>query len=323
MADDLGWGDPGFNGNKIIQTPHLDQMARSGLRFERFYAGAPVCSPTRGACLTGRHPWRYGIWTANAGHLRKPELTLAEVLKSQGYATGHFGKWHLGTLDPAHSGKGAGRNAARDFMTPGMAGFDEWFSTEYAVPTWDPGKYTMNPYWHNGKIETENLTGCDSRALMDRTLDFIRKSSTEKTPFLAVIWFHAPHAPVVAGPEFRKLYADRDPGEQNFFGAVTALDLQVGRLRKELRELAVADNTLLWFASDNGPEGDTGDKGSARGSAGPYRGRKRSFWEGGIRVPALLEWPSRIKPGSTTSVPCSALDYYPTTLDVLGLKMPD
>jgi arylsulfatase A-like enzyme len=322
MADDMGWGDPGFNGNKVIKTPNLDEMAKSGLRFERFYSGAPVCSPTRGSCLTGRHPYRYGIWTANAGHLRKEEITLAEALKSQGYNTGHFGKWHLGTLTPAQSGKGASRNPERNYTTPGMSGFDEWLSTEYAVPTWDPGKDSkVNPYYHNGKIETENLEGCDSRALMDRAIPFIRKSVAGKTPFLAVIWFHAPHEPVVAGPEFRQMYEGRDPGEQHFYGAITALDAQVGRLRRELRDLGVAQNTMLWFTSDNGPEGDAGDQGRTRGSAGPFRGRKRSLWEGGIHVPGLLEWPARIKPGTVTAIPCSTLDYFPTTLDLLGFKM--
>lgn len=98
MADDLGWSDTGFNGNQVVKTPALDEMADHGLVFDRFYAAAPVCSPTRGSCLTGRHPYRYGILTANAGHLLKEEWTLAEMLKSQGYQTGHFGKWHLGTL---------------------------------------------------------------------------------------------------------------------------------------------------------------------------------------------------------------------------------
>lgn len=323
MADDLGWGDPGFNGNRIIKTPHLDDMARGGLRFERFYSGAPVCSPTRGSCLTGRHPWRYGIWFANEGHMRKPEMNLAEVLRANGYATGHFGKWHLGTLSPTHSGKGVSRNAARNYMTPGMSGFEEWFSTEYAVPTWNPiNDKSVNPYYHNNDLQKENLEGCDSRVLMDRAIPFIRKSVADKRPFLAVIWFHAPHEPVVAGPEFRQMYADRVEGEQHFFGAITAMDLQMGRLRSELRNLGVADNTMLWFTSDNGPEGDTGNQGSQRGSAGPFRGRKRSLWEGGIRVPALLEWPARIKPGSVSAVPCSTLDYYPTTLDVMGL-MPE
>ncbi len=322
MADDMGWGDPGFNGNRVIKTPHLDEMAKAGLRFERFYSGAPVCSPTRGSCLTGRHPYRYGIWSANQGHLRKEEMSLAEALKTQGYTTGHFGKWHLGTLDPAHSGKGAGRDAARNYMTPGMKGADEWFATEYGVRLWDPiTDAAANPYYQNGKLATGNLEGDDSRVLMDRAIPFIRKAATEKTPFLAVIWFHAPHEPVVAGPEFRKMYAGRDEGEQHFYGVITALDLQMGRLRKELRDLGIADNTMLWFTSDNGPEGDTGDKGTQRGSAGPFRGRKRSLWEGGIHVPGLLEWPARIKPGSVTAVPCSTLDYFPTTLEVLGFKM--
>lgn len=329
MADDMGWGDPGFNGNKIIQTPNLDEMARAGIRFERFYSGAPVCSPTRGSCLTGRHPYRYGIWSANMGHLRKEEISLAEALKTQGYTTGFFGKWHLGTLDPVRTIKGASRNAQRNYMTPGMQGFDEWFATESAVRTWDPmrdnsnpaRRNTLNPYVHNGKVETENLEGDDSRVLMDRAIPFIRKAAAAKTPFLAVIWFHAPHAPVVAGPEFLKMYPDRDEGEKHYYGCITALDVQVGRLRQELRNLGVADNTMLWFTSDNGPEGDTGNKGVFRGSSGPFRGRKRSLWEGGIRVPALLEWPARIKPGSVTTIPCSTLDYFPTTLDILGFKM--
>jgi arylsulfatase A-like enzyme len=322
MADDLGWGDPGFNGNPIIKTPHLDAMAKAGLRFDRFYSGAPVCSPTRGSCLTGRHPYRYGIWTANEGHLRKEEVSLPEVLKAQGYTTGHYGKWHLGTLNPTFSGKGAGRDAARNFMTPAMKGSDDWFATEYGVRLWDPfTDAAANPYYTNGKLETENLAGDDSRVLMDRAIPFIRKAAAAKTPFLAVIWFHAPHEPVVAGPEYLKMYPGCSEGEQHYYGCITALDEQVGRLRKELRDLGVADNTMVWFTSDNGPEGNTGDAGRQRGSAGGLRGRKRSLWEGGVRVPGLLEWPARIKPGTVTNVPCSTLDYFPTTLDLLGFRL--
>jgi|GEM_PF-606441 len=322
MADDMGWGDPGFNGNTVIKTPHLDAMAKAGLRFDRFYSGAPVCSPTRGTVLTGRHPYRYGIWTANEGHLRKEEVSLPEVLKTQGYTTGHYGKWHLGTLDPNFSGKGAGRDAAKNFMTPAMKGSDDWFATEYGVRLWDPfTDAAANPYYHNGKLETENLAGDDSRVLMDRAIPFIRKAAAAKTPFLAVIWFHAPHEPVAAGPEYLKMYPGLSEGEQHFYGCITALDEQVGRLRKELRDLGVADNTMLWFTSDNGPEGNTGDAGRQRGSAGGLRGRKRSLWEGGVRVPGLVEWPARIKPGTVTTVPCSTLDYFPTTLELLGFKM--
>ncbi|MCX6940191.1 MAG: sulfatase-like hydrolase/transferase [Verrucomicrobia bacterium] len=322
MADDLGWGDPGFNGNTVIKTPHLDAMAKAGLRFDRFYSGAPVCSPTRGTVLTGRHPYRYGIWTANEGHLRKQEVSLPEILKAQGYTTGHYGKWHLGTLDPHFSGKGAGRDAAKNFMTPAMKGSDDWFATEYGVRLWDPfTDAAANPYYYNGKLETENLAGDDSRVLMDRAIPFIRKAAAAKTPFLAVIWFHAPHEPVVAGPEYLKMYPGLSEGEQHYYGCITALDEQVGRLRKELRDLGVADNTLVWFTSDNGPEGNTGDAGRQRGSAGSLRGRKRSLWEGGVRVPGLVEWPARIQPGTVTNVPCSTLDYFPTTLELLGFKM--
>ena len=173
MADDLGWGDVGFNGGKTIQTPHLDAMAGAGLKFNRFYAAAPVCSPTRGSCLTGRHPYRFGVQFANVGHLRQGEWTLAELLKEHGYRTGHFGKWHLGTLSPEYSGKKK-REPQKHYATPGMNGFDEWFSTEFAVATWDPydprnshlGKNAApDPralYWHNGVNVAGGLEGDDS-----------------------------------------------------------------------------------------------------------------------------------------------------------------
>ena len=332
MADDMGWGDPGFNGNKIIKTGNLDAMAKTGMLFTRFYSGAPVCSPTRGSCLTGRHPYRYGIFSANVGHIRRKEITLAEALKTQGYTTGHFGKWHLGTLLPDYSGKGPRRKPKENCMTPAMSGFDEWFSTEYAVATWDPynpalfhGKkkeYDVRAlYWHNGKNITERLKGDDSRIIMDRAAPFIHKAAKNKKPFLAVIWFHAPHAPVVAGPEYKKMYSQYSEDEQHYYGCITALDEQIGRLRNLLRELGIADNTMFWFCSDNGPEGKDGKQGRHRGSAGPFRGRKRSLFEGGVRVPALLEWPARINGGQVTDIPCSTSDYFPTVLDVLGFKM--
>jgi arylsulfatase A-like enzyme len=329
MADDLGWGDPGFNGNSVIQTPNLDALAAAGLRFTRFYAAAPVCSPTRGSCLTGRHPYRYGVFFANEGHLRDKEVTLAEVLKDQGYATGHFGKWHLGTLAPDYSGKGTGRKSRENYRTPGMSGFEEWFSTEFAVATWDPydpvnshsKSYDVRAlYWHNGRNVTEKLEGDDSRIIMDRALPFIRQAVAQDRPFLAVIWFHAPHAPVVAGPPYRRMYSQYSEGEQHYYGCITALDEQIGRLRAELRRLNAAENTMLWFCSDNGPEGKDGKQGRNRGSAGPFRGRKRDLLEGGIRVPALLEWPDRVRGGQVTDVPCCTADYYPTVLNILGVQ---
>jgi len=329
MADDMGWGDPGFNGNSIIKTPNLDAMAKAGMRFERFYSGAPVCSPTRGSCLTGRHPYRYGIFFANVGHMRKDEITLAEALKTQGYTTGHFGKWHLGTLSTKEkdSNRG-GPKGAEHYSPPWENGFDVCFSTEAKVPTWNPMKVpeTNEPYgtyyWRqDGTKATQNLDGDDSRIIMDRAVPFIRDAAGEGKPFFAVIWFHTPHLPVLTGPEYRKMYSQYSEDEQHYYGCITALDEQMGRLRSQLRALGIADNTMLWFCSDNGPEGKDGKHGRTRGSAGPFRGRKRSLFEGGVRVPGLLEWPARLKPGRTTDIPCSTSDYFPTILDVLGFGM--
>lgn len=192
MADDLGWGDVGFNGNKVIKTPALDAMAKNGMVFNRFYAAAPVCSPTRGSCLTGRHPFRYGIFHANTGKMEAEELTLAEYLKEKGYSTGHFGKWHLGTLtnDIIDANRG-GRNPEH-YSPPWDNGFDVCFSTESKVPTWDPmitpdstaedigtrtpGTHFGTYYWSGpGEKVSDNLEGDDSRIIMDRVIPYIEQ----------------------------------------------------------------------------------------------------------------------------------------------------
>lgn len=334
MADDLGWGDVAYNGHPTIKTPNLDAMAANGLKFNRFYSGAPVCSPTRGSVLTGRHPQRYGIPTANQGHLKDEEISLAEVLKDQGYATGHFGKWHLGTLSRDYSGK-QGRQPEENYATPGTSGSDEWFATEYAVATWDPydpanahnGVVDSRVlYWENGRNivdgTAKGLVGCDSRIIMDKALPFMEKQVRAKTPFFTVIWFHAPHTPVVGGPEYLAMYPGQPEGKQHFYAVVTALDEQVGRLRATLREWGVAENTLVWFCSDNGPEGNPEAKGRNQGSAGDFRGRKRSLYEGGVRVPGILEWPARVS-SRATDFPAVTSDYFPTILDVLGFRIPE
>ena len=325
MTDDQGWGDTGYNGHRVLKTPALDAMARSGLRFSRFYSGAPVCSPTRGSAVTGRHPYRYGITFANVGHMLPEEVTLAEALKTQGYLTGHFGKWHLGTLTrtETESNRGGPKGAAH-YSPPWDNGFDVCFSTEAKVPTWNPmlKPGTHEPYgtsyWTGpGKKVAENLEGDDSRVIMDRAVPFIREAVERRKPFLAVIWFHTPHEPVVAGPKHLARYKDvASEKERHYYGCLTAMDEQMGRLRNELRDLGIAENTLLWFCADNGPEHKTGP-----GSTGGLRGRKRSLFEGGVRVPGLLEWPARLKAARTTDVPSSTSDYFPTVLDALGFTM--
>ncbi len=333
MADDLGWGDSGFNGHPKIITPHLDDMAKAGVHLTRFYAGAPVCSPTRGSCLTGRNPFRYGVPTANTGHLRKEEISLPELLSSKGYTSGLFGKWHLGTLSPDFSGKGAGRKAKHNFMTPGMAGFSEWFASEFSLATYDPydpanghcaaaRKGDMRAlFWENGKPLTEPLKGCASKMVMDRALPFISRANEQNTPFFVAIWFHAPHLPVVGHPDYMKAhYQDLPDNQQQYFSCITALDTQMGRLRTHLRKLGIENNTMLCFSSDNGPEGNPGPRGNSQGTAGTFRGRKRSLYEGGLRVPALIEWPGTLQPREV-KVPCVSSDYFPTISAIAAVPL--
>ena len=337
MADDMGWGDAAFNGHSRIHTPCLDEMAQNGVQFNRFYAGASVCSPTRGSVLTGRNPYRYGIFHANVGHLKAEEINLAELFRELGYTTGHFGKWHLGTLFPDYSGKGEQRNPSENYMTPGMAGFDNWFSTEFAIATYDPyvrdrehshGKDWLENgdrrmlYVENGIPVEENLEGCDSKIIMDRAIPFIEHAVKENKPFFAVIWFHAPHTPVIGHPEYMKeLYSDLPEEKQHYYSVITALDAQMGRLRTRLSELGVSQNTMVCFTSDNGPEGNPGPRGRSQGSVGDLRGRKRSLYEGGIRVPGLIEWPAFIKDHKEIDIPVVTSDYFPTVCEIMGYTM--
>jgi len=349
MCDDLGWGDVGFNGNEKIKTPNLDRLASQGTKFNRFYSAGSVCSPTRASCLTGRNPFRMGIYTANAGHMKPQEITIPELLKEKGYNTGHFGKWHLGTLTTTIND--ANRGKPRDYSNysiPTANGYDEYFVSESKVPTYDPmvvpvkfneklgeskhygwsaveGKNdnrkieSYGTYYWKGreKMELENVDGDDSRIIMDRVIPFIRSSVSDNNPFFSVIWFHTPHLPLVATKKYRNMYSDFSYKEQLLYASITMMDEQVGRLWAQLEEMGQADNTMLWFCSDNGPERGT------PGIAGPFRERKRSLHEGGVRVPGFVIWPDQIKSNQETDVPAVTSDYLPTIIDYLGINYPD
>lgn len=323
MTDDQGYGDTGFNGHKIIKTPHLDQMAKEGAKLTQFYAGGPVCSPTRGTYLTGRHYYRYGIWGANVGHLPKEEITLARVLKQQGYVTGHFGKWHLGTLNKDYSTKGESRKPTENFAPPWERDYDESFVVESSVSTWDPAS-EKNPFYINGvpmKGTEESLYGGAARVVVDKAIPFMERAVSEGNPFLAVVWFNAPHEPIKAGPKYLEMY--KEHGEAaHYYGCLTEMDEQVGRIRAKLREMGVEKNTVLFFCSDNGPEGKEA-KGAKAGTTSGLRGRKRSLYEGGVRVPALAEWPGKIQAGSVIDAAMSTLDYLPTVIALQNYQMPD
>ncbi|MEW6305285.1 MAG: sulfatase-like hydrolase/transferase [Verrucomicrobiota bacterium] len=291
MADDQGWGDMAYNGHPALKTPVFDEMARTCLRFDRFYAGAPVCSPTRASVLTGRTPNRMG--TFKWGYtLRPQEITVAEALKQAGYTTGHFGKWHLGSLRPDSP------------VCPGNSGFDEWFSSPnfFEVDAWMA---------HNGKaVKTQ---GEGSEVIVGKALEFVRQAKASKKPFLAVVWFGSPHAPHVGIEKDLALYRNQPAKQQHFLAEITAMDRAMGQLRSGLRELGVADNTVLWYCSDNGA--------IAEGSTGGLRAKKGDIYEGGLRVPGIMEWPAKIKSPRATAIPCGTVDIYPTLLELAGAKV--
>ena len=195
------------------------------------------------------------------------------------------------------------------------------------IHTWEPvvSEEEAVPYgtayWtERGERVTENMRGDDSRVIMDRVVAFLREAVASERPFLAVGWFHAAHGPLVAGPEHAALYADHeDDLARSYYACITGMDEQVGRLRRTLRALGVADDTMIWFASDNGPAGRSE---AGVGSTGGLSGRKRSLGEGGIRVPGILEWPSVVAPGSRSAVPACTSDYLPTVCSALGLAPP-
>ncbi|MBN2413424.1 sulfatase-like hydrolase/transferase [candidate division KSB1 bacterium] len=293
MADDQGWGDMAYNGHPVLQTPHFDGMAAEALRFDRFYAAAPVCSPTRGSVMTGRHPNRFGCF--KWGHtLRPQEITLAEVLKQAGYITGHFGKWHLGSVC-----KGS-------LVNPGASGFDEWFSS--------PNFFDNDPIMSREGVAVQT-EGESSMVTVDAALEFIEKHAGSDRPFLAVVWFGSPHNPHKAIDKDRDMYKTSDIKLRDFYGEITGMDRAFGKLRNRLRTLGIADNTILWYCSDNGGLPELGSTGG--------RGNKGMIYEGGLRVPAILEWPKRIKEHRVTAVPCNTSDIYPTLLEIADVKMPD
>lgn len=301
MTDDQGWGDTGYNGHPELKTPHLDEMARSGLRFNHFYAAHFNCSPTRGSVLTGRHPNRFGCFS-HGYPIRSEEYTIAQLAKSAGYSTGHFGKWHLNGV------KGAGQPVlADDPLNPDRMGFDEWVSAS--------NFYDLDPRLARNGV-AEQFTGDSSDIATDEALKFIRKQTDQAKPFLAVVWFGSPHTPHRALAKDKAAYSALPAKEQEYYGELTAVDRSIGRLRAELRTLKISDNTLLWFCSDNG--GHFGPK-----STGNLRGEKGTLWEGGVRVPGIVEWPARIRDPFTSDVPCSTLDIFPTIAAALKVTPPD
>lgn len=302
MTDDQGWGQTSYYDHPVLETPNLDAMAENGLRFERFYAAAPVCSPTRASILTGRTNDRTGVMDHGYA-LRKQEKTIAVALQKAGYATGHFGKWHLNGL------RGPGVPILKDDShSPGKFGFDHWL--------------TVTNFFDIDPLMSENgsfidLKGNSSEIIVKKALEFIKEKTSQNLPFFAVIWDGSPHDPFLASEKDRDNFKDLDNQSQHHYGELVAFDRSLGVLRKTLKDLGLEKNTILWYCSDNG-----GLRNISPPSVGGLRGYKNTIWEGGLRVPAIIEWPKMIKP-KVTNYPASTMDIFPTIADILNLPDTD
>ena len=299
MADDQGWGETGYMQHPVLKTPNLDQMADHGLRFNRFYAAAPVCSPTRASVLTGRTNLRTGV-DSHGYALRLQERTLAEALRAAGYVTGHFGKWHLNGL------RGPGVPIlASDTHHPGKFGFDHWLSVT--------NFFDRDPILSR-QGEFEEYTGDSSEIVVEQAAKFMAKQVEQDKPFFAVIWYGTPHSPFRAADEDMQAFAPLDRNSANHYGELVAMDRSIGTLRQALRDLEVADNTLFWFCSDNG-----GLPKITPATTGGLRGFKGSLYEGGLRVPSIIEWPAKLPQGLITEHPACTVDIFPTIAELVGL----
>lgn len=309
FVDDMGYGDLGCFGGRTARTPNIDRLAAEGTRFTSFYAQT-VCGPSRGALMTGRYPIRIGGgWTTNA-----EEITVAEVLQEAGYVTGCVGKWDMS------------KRRYQETLVPNSQGFDHYFG---ALGANDGGKVTL---WKDRQeLETSADMASLTRLYTDESIEFLRQHSEE--PFFLYLAHTMMHVVIDASPEYR----DRT-GNGLYADTLEELDVETGRLLATLEELGLRENTLVLFASDNGPWSNDQAAQHAKnekhvawtagpeipwGSSGSLRGAKGSTWEGGLRVPAIVRWPGRVEAGRTSDAIVATLDVLPTFAALAGAKLPE
>lgn len=331
LADDLGYGDVGCFGQKTVQTPNIDRMAREGMHFTDHYAGSTVCAPSRCALMTGLHTGHCLVRGNARVPLRPEDVTVAELLRQAGYATGIIGKWGLG--EPDSTG------------IPNRQGFDYWFG--YLNQRHAHNYYPKYLWRNEQKVELANevnhIIGGRDRSpggvatkrveyshdlFAEEAWNFVEKHKDR--PFFLYLAFTIPHANNEAGNEGMEVpslepYADRDwPDPQKAHAAmITRMDRDIGRLMAKLKALGLDENTFVFFSSDNGPHKEGGGDPDFFNSSGPLRGYKRALYEGGIRVPTIAHWPGKIKASSITSHISAFWDFLPTCCDLVGISTPE
>jgi arylsulfatase len=312
FTDDQGYGDLGSFGAKGYTTPHIDSLARDGVKFTNFHVAQAVCSASRAALLTGCYPNRLGIHGAlgpNSNHgIHAAETTLAEVFKSRGYATGMAGKWHLGHREP---------------FIPNRHGFDESFGLPYSNDMWPhhpeakPGTYPKLPLWEDGRVIDDEVSPEDQTQLTtrytDRAVRFIEKNKDR--PFFFYLAHSMPHVPLFVSDKFK------GKSQAGLFGDVLMeIDWSVGQVLETLRKHGLERDTLVIYTSDNGPWLSYGHH---AGNAGPLREGKGTAWEGGTRVPALMRWPARLPAGTVCPDFLMTIDLLPTLAARIGAPLGD
>lgn len=303
LSDDLGWKDIGCYGGPV-KTPALDGLAARGTRFTNFYSGCAVCSPSRATLLTGRHHIRTGVysWISDANqksHLLEREVTLAEVLKAQGYSTAHVGKWHLGLPTGKY-----------DKPTPSDHGFDHWFATWNNA---EPSHRNPENFIRNGE-PVGKIEGYSCQIVADEAIRWLENGRAMDAPFFLNVWFHEPHAPIAAPDELVSNYGDLKDKGAVYSGTIDNEDRAVKRLLAKLAEIAPPEETLIVYASDNGSY--------RKDRVGELRGQKGVNWEGGIRVPGIWCWPGHIPGGRVENTPGGVIDTLPTVCGLLGIEKP-
>lgn len=320
LADDLGYGDLGCYGQKQIRTPRIDRLATEGVRFTSCYSGSTVCAPSRCALMTGKHTGHCRIRSNDRVPLLPEDVTVAEVLHDAGYATGMIGKWGLG--EPDTSG------------LPTRQGFDHWFG--YLNQKHAHNYYPDHLWRGEERVPLENVVAggvatkrvaYSADLFAAEALTFLEQHQEDR--FFLYLPFTLPHANNEAGKQGMEVpsdapYASKSwpQAQKNHAAMITYLDTQVGQILDKLSELGIADNTLVFFTSDNGPHREGGADPQFFGSSGPLRGIKRAMYEGGIRVPMIVRYPGRIAAGRVDDTPWAFWDVLPTLAALVGAELP-